>query len=443
MIWSSRWNGPVALAGVTLIAIALLLPAIEQAREAARRTQSKNNLKQIGLALHNYHDTFNTFPLGGAFNADGKPFHGWMTSITPYLDASPWYSQVNFKIPWDHPDQIAHFQPGYGPVYLNPSISLCCGDDGLARTHYAGSDLMFYHNSSTRLSDLTGESSQTLMAGDARDHFEPFGYAYNWRDSTSGLNSSPDGFGCAVREVTQMLLADGSVRYFNHATDQQVFAKLRGVNSKWKDSPPDLSAPEAPYHVSPPIVCLWADPRSCTSLIGVQNESKQLVRAWFRNCGRPWHVTTPRTWDRQAELLKPHQSLREVNLNDALSDRGLPVLASLPDLETVRLSGHSVTDRGIEILSSCNSLKHLELNSTALGDKGWASLAKAQLIDSISISFSRNDSVGFSPKSVVTFLDQKPGCKVFLSRGKPISIKTIRDLAKHDRPWPDYQFEKF
>ena len=439
LVWLSRWNGPVAVVGLIGVLIALLLPAVQQAREAARRTQSKNNLKQLGLALHDYESAFQMFPPGGVFNADGKPFHGWMTMLTPYLNASPWYNSVNSGIPWDHPDQIEHFQPGYGAVLLNPSISVCCGDDGLIRTNYAGSDTVFYHNSSTRISDLTNGMLQTFFAGDASANFEPFGYSYNWRSAALGLNSSPNGVGCSVRNVTQMLLADGSVREFNHDTDNIVFQTLRGVNSKWDTSTADVSKPLEPYCVSPPVVCVWADPQTCTSILGVQDESQQVVRAWFLNSGRKWHENTPPTWDRQAELLKPYKSLRELNIRDALSDEGLRVLEELPNLKTVRMSGKRVTDRGVETLSRCKSLKHLEMNSTSFGDAGWAMLAKAPQLESIEVWFGWRDDMPFSAKSVVAFLDQKPQCNVVVSRGQTIECETIRDLAKNGKPWPTYR----
>src|SRR5438128_1844485 len=82
---------------IIAILIALLLPAVQQAREAARRTQCRNNLKQIGLALHNYHDTMNTFPMGMSGwpgTLEGAEW-GWGVFIIPYLDQSALYISIS------------------------------------------------------------------------------------------------------------------------------------------------------------------------------------------------------------------------------------------------------------------------------------------------------------------------------------------------------------
>ena len=81
---------------IIAILIALLLPAVQQAREAARRTQCRNNMKQLGLALHNYHDNFRAFP-PGAF----APYHNgnWRSRILPYLDQAPLYNVLTAAHP--------------------------------------------------------------------------------------------------------------------------------------------------------------------------------------------------------------------------------------------------------------------------------------------------------------------------------------------------------
>ena len=88
---------------IIAVLIALLLPAVQQAREAARRTQCKNNLKQLGLAMHTYHDTFNSLP-GGYFNLTAAAVPGdqsgmvWFRALMPYMDLSANYNMWDYSL---------------------------------------------------------------------------------------------------------------------------------------------------------------------------------------------------------------------------------------------------------------------------------------------------------------------------------------------------------
>jgi prepilin-type N-terminal cleavage/methylation domain-containing protein len=82
---------------IIAILIALLLPAVQQAREAARRTQCKNNLHQLGLALHNYHDSFLVFPPGVVTTAAGVGCHTWSEMILGQMELGNVMNEINFS----------------------------------------------------------------------------------------------------------------------------------------------------------------------------------------------------------------------------------------------------------------------------------------------------------------------------------------------------------
>ncbi len=187
---------------IIAVLIALLLPAVQQAREAARRAQCKNNLKQVGLALHNYHEIANGFPAGWiGVNATGQPFvdggngWGWAARILPQIDQGPLYNKLNFSLPVTDASN-ATIRTTTLPAYRCPSdigdLVWTITDSGgtalsqLASANYVGSfgtsdvdacdgqaapfrctgEGLFFHNSFVRLAEITDGTSNTFMAGE-------------------------------------------------------------------------------------------------------------------------------------------------------------------------------------------------------------------------------------------------------------------------------------
>jgi len=134
---------------IIAILVSLLLPAVQQAREAARTTQCRNNLKQIGLALHNYHDAHRTFPpayvgspvvSGTAFgvtfpddNLNGPSGLGWGALILPFIEQSVLYQQLDSSVPLWAPQQAAAIRTKVN-AFLCPSAT--GGDNGFELRRY-------------------------------------------------------------------------------------------------------------------------------------------------------------------------------------------------------------------------------------------------------------------------------------------------------------------
>ncbi len=220
------------------ILIGLLLPAVQAAREAARRMQCGNNLKQIGLAVHTYHQTWQQFPPGGPGtgihpNSDGYQISAWVR-ILPFLEQEPLYNQANLSGAFRHvpnellPDgsRVRHHQISVMrcPTDDHPPFSPISGDTRWAvgnypantgsqrsscstecdafnsfmdaipnnTTHGATIDRMrlsgvfSYYGADVRIDDVTGGTSNTLLAGETVGGCMDAGQRQSWWHPNSG-----------------------------------------------------------------------------------------------------------------------------------------------------------------------------------------------------------------------------------------------------------------
>jgi prepilin-type N-terminal cleavage/methylation domain-containing protein len=195
---------------IIAILIALLLPAVQQAREAARRTQCRNNLKQLGLAFHNYHDVHDRFPptqimvyyTAPNYGGPAPRNHTWVSLILPYMDQAPLYNQINFEAPiWNgasSDSSLAQTDSSGSPIVSASVPGLTCPSDpgfgggdpprGIRQTNYAGnmgwdwwwrgahdaSGPMQNASAGTRIADIKDGTSNTVLLGEtSTSGFEP------------------------------------------------------------------------------------------------------------------------------------------------------------------------------------------------------------------------------------------------------------------------------
>ena len=201
--------GAVACGGILL---ALLLPAVQAAREAARRAQCSNNLKQIALALQIYHDVNGQLPPQYLADENGNPMHSWRVLILPYMEQQALFDQYDFSEPWDgpHNSQLAARMPA---VFRCPSEP-ATGGTITSYVGVSGPGTIFNGPNSTRFSAVTDGLANTLavveFAGGGVHWMEP-------RDldasQLTGIVSPPDGRNMSSYHpgVSMGATADGSV----------------------------------------------------------------------------------------------------------------------------------------------------------------------------------------------------------------------------------------
>lgn len=295
----------LVVVAIIAILIALLLPAVQQAREAARRAQCKSNIRQITLALHNYHEVHSIFPSGQYFCKPGTacgdrqsfaPGWGWSASLLPYVDQASLYHRLDFSRSLRHAPHVELLATGLA-VFQCPSDAtrrsgvppsgFAHRPERLATTNYCGNggsfgfsfeapalaqneqqtNGLFGRDSARRMRDVTDGLSNTILMG------EVIHYNFPWDATLYGHWDPPSGTACCtlslVRQGSHPLnpgwnatidqqrhsfsslhvggahfgMSDGSVRFISDAVD----TTSRQLNSSTISDPFDRANGGADY----------------------------------------------------------------------------------------------------------------------------------------------------------------------------------------------------
>ena len=204
--------------GIIGILMALLLPAVQAARETGRRMRCSNNLKQIGLALHNYHDTLGSFP-PAMLNPNYEARWGWAVLILPYLEQQPLHDKLTpdgGRIPAPSPTNGLQTEL---PVYLCPSDEWASTNPvfrDYGKSNYALSgSIASGHNRTTKIRDIRDGTSCSILVGE-RDTVKNIGAI--WPGFCPPTGSTINGL--ANRPINTSFQGDRSGNV--HATDPRL-----------------------------------------------------------------------------------------------------------------------------------------------------------------------------------------------------------------------------
>jgi hypothetical protein len=171
---------------VGLLLVSMLQRSAQGFRNAVNRMQSQNNLKQIGMAMHNYHSTHRSFPPAVVYNRDGKPLYSWRVLLLPYLEHDVLYKQFRLDEPWDGPNNIQLLSQ-MPEVYQH--LSDAAGkNSSTAYQVIVGKGAAFEGTQGLRLKDFTDGTSNTILIVEAAIIFSTCG---TFRSSTSSKPQMP------------------------------------------------------------------------------------------------------------------------------------------------------------------------------------------------------------------------------------------------------------
>ena len=237
-LWHPHLSGVCALSFVLVVFLVfVVVPSMPMARGTARRRQCSNNMKQIALALQNYHEVYNSFPPAYVPDENGKPKHSWRVLILPFLESSDLYDAYNFDEPWDSPHnrRLLHGTPR---ELRCPSTTVSEADT----TEYfavVGPSAAWLGPVERKLSDFHNAQSRTIMV------MESAGRNVLWtepRDLTikETLQLLPSGEPSHAGDVRNIAMVDGHVYCVSDHLPRDLWSRLLTINDGEQVSEQDL-----------------------------------------------------------------------------------------------------------------------------------------------------------------------------------------------------------
>ncbi|QDU09268.1 DUF1559 domain-containing protein [Gimesia aquarii] len=221
----------VMITVITLL-VMLVLPIINsylyRYDKGHLRIYSLNRLRNIGLAVVNYsasHDS--NMPLDTTTDLQGKPLHGWMTTLIPFLDEIELANQINYEKSWKDSENQTVFTTSL-PFFLNPAIrDLSTNSEGYALTHYTANSRVIGIQKSYSLDEISNADGMatTILVGEINGNFPAWGSTSNFRDPVQGLKGGPEQFGSPFKAVN-VIFADGSGKCLSKDIDPQILKAL-------------------------------------------------------------------------------------------------------------------------------------------------------------------------------------------------------------------------
>lgn len=201
-----------------VVGVALLLPAVQMSREAARRTASQSNMKQILIALHSYHDVYRALPPAIVKDKDGKPLYSGFVCLLPFMEQQPLYDQFNKDKAWDSPENEA-LSNMVIPVFCDPSSpSTKPGHTDYLLVYAPGRSALQDSAIGRGLADITDGTSNTIILVEVKNGQTSWAAPNTW-DDTQPLDGNHPG-------AVLVAFADGSVRSINRQLPPQQLKAL-------------------------------------------------------------------------------------------------------------------------------------------------------------------------------------------------------------------------